>query len=231
MTIQGILFDKDGTLLDFNATWVPANRAAALVVARGDAALAAKLLLAGGQDEAAGVVASGSLLATANTLQLAAVWGELAPDHGLGDLVCVIDEVFQRESAVSAVAVPDLAAIVLRLNRRGLSLGIATSDSRSGVTATLKNFGVLAEFGFIAGYDSGFGSKPEPGMVLGFCQAAGLTPEEVMVVGDNPHDLEMGRRAGAGLCVGVLTGNSGPEQLSGLADHVVDSIADIEGLL
>ncbi len=231
MTIKGILFDKDGTLLDFNATWVPANRAAALIVARGDAALAAKLLRAGGQDEAAGVVASGSLLATAHTPQLAAVWGALAPDHGLGDLVRVIDEVFQRESAVSAVAVPDLAAIVLRLNRRGLSLGIATSDSHAGALATLQPFGVMGQFGFVAGYDSGFGSKPGPGMVLGFCETTGLAPAQIMVVGDNPHDLEMGRRAGAGLCVGVLTGNSGPEQLSGLADHVVDSIADIEGLL
>ncbi len=231
MTIKGILFDKDGTLLDFNATWVPANRAAALVVASGDEALAAKLLRAGGQDEAAGVVASGSLLATANTPQLAAAWGELAPDHGLGDLVRVIDEVFQREGAKSAVAVPDLAAILQRLRERDLALGIATSDSHAGTLATLEPFGVLGQFGFTAGYDSGFGSKPGPGMVLGFCQATGLTPEEVMVVGDNPHDLEMGRRAGVGLCVGVLTGNSGPEQLSGLADHVIDSIADIEGLL
>jgi phosphoglycolate phosphatase len=68
-------------------------------------------------------------------------------------------------------------------------------------------------------------------MVLGFCDAVGLEPGQVMVCGDNRHDLEMGRSAGAGMLVGVLTGTSSHEHLRGLADHVVDSIADIEALL
>lgn len=231
MTIRGILFDKDGTLLDFNATWVPINRAVAVVVARGDEALAAELLSAGGQDDAAEIVAPGSLLAAANTREISAAWAELAPNHGFDDLVAIMDDIFQREGAVSAVPVPGLASTVNRLKERGLTLGIATNDSREGAMATLQPFGVLEQFGFIAGYDSGFDAKPAPGMVLGFCEAAGLSPTEIMVVGDNRHDLEMGRRAGAGMCVGVLTGTSAPEHFTDLADHVVDSIADIEGLL
>ena len=231
MNIEGILFDKDGTLLDFNATWVPINRAVARVVAGGDEALAAELLRAGGQDDAAEVVAPGSLLAAANTREIAAAWAELAPDHGFADLVHIMDEIFQGEGAVNAKPVPGLARTVTRLKRRGLALGIATSDSREGAMATLAPFGVLEQFDFIAGYDSGFGPKPEAGMVLGFCNAVALEPREVMVAGDNRHDLEMGRSAGAGMLVGVLTGTSAVDHLSDLADHVVNSIADIEALL
>jgi phosphoglycolate phosphatase len=231
MTIKGILFDKDGTLLDFNATWVPVNRAVAQAVAGGDEALAAQLLSAGGQDDGAGMVAPGSLLAAANTRQIAAAWAKLAPGHGFADLVHVMDEIFQREGARSAVPVPGLARSVTRLKGRGLALGIATSDSREGVLATLGPFGILDHFDFIAGYDSGFGAKPDAGMVLGFCDAVGLEPGQVMVCGDNRHDLEMGLSAGAGMVVGVLTGTSAAAHLSGLADHVVDSIADIEALL
>jgi phosphoglycolate phosphatase len=231
MTIKGIVFDKDGTLLDFNATWVPVNRAVAKAVAGGDESLAAELLRAGGQDDAAGIVAPGSLLAAANTRQIAAAWTELAPDHGFADLVHIMDEIFQREGAQSAVPVPGLARTVTRLKERGLALGIATSDSREGARATLGPFGILNHFDFIAGYDSGFGVKPEAGMVLGFCHAAGLEPGQVMVCGDNRHDLEMGRSAGAGMLVGVLTGTSAADHLSGLADHVVDSIADIKALI
>jgi phosphoglycolate phosphatase len=48
------------------------------------------------------------------------------------------------------------------------------------------------------------------------------------MVGDNTHDLEMGRAAGAGLVVGVLTGSSKTPDLAPLADLV---LPDITGLL
>ncbi|MDH3792171.1 MAG: HAD hydrolase-like protein, partial [Rhodospirillales bacterium] len=65
----------------------------------------------------------------------------------------------------------------------------------------------------------------------GFCATTGLPAAQVAVVGDNLHDLEMGRAAGAGLVVGVLSGNGVCGELQALADHVLDSIAEIEALL
>jgi phosphoglycolate phosphatase len=68
-------------------------------------------------------------------------------------------------------------------------------------------------------------------MVHGFCAATGLTAAEVAVVGDNLHDLEMGRSAGAGLVVGVLTGTGEHADLSAHADYVLRSIVELEALL
>ena len=42
--VKGLLFDKDGTLLDYDKTWLPINRIVAATLSRGDAALAASLL-------------------------------------------------------------------------------------------------------------------------------------------------------------------------------------------
>jgi phosphoglycolate phosphatase len=84
---------------------------------------------------------------------------------------------------------------------------------------------------FIAGYDSGFGYKPEPGMFARFCTACGITPREVAMIGDNLHDMEMGRRGGAGWRIGVLTGTGTLQSLAGHSDLVIASIADLERAL
>ncbi len=75
MSIRGILFDKDGTLLDLNRTWVPVYRTAALAVSGGDQGLAAQLLDDGGLDDNAGYIAPDSLLASGTTDEIAARWG------------------------------------------------------------------------------------------------------------------------------------------------------------
>jgi len=58
-----------------------------------------------------------------------------------------------------------------------------------------------------------------------------LQPQGILVVDNNRYDPEVSRRASTGVLVGVLTGTSERKHLSDLADHVVDSIAELEGLV
>ena len=233
MAITGILFDKDGTLLDYAATWGPLNHRAALAVADGDQDLAMRLLAAAGHDPATGRVRSGSVLAAGTNAEIAALWHRtLAADRRTAaDLLAVIDQTFDSNSALTATPVTDLAALMGALKRRGLALGVATSDSEAGLHHTLGRMAILDLLDFAAGYDSGFGVKPEPGMVHGFMARTGLVAGDIMVVGDNPHDMAMGRAAGCGALVGVLTGTSTRDDLAGLADHVLADITELEGLL
>ncbi len=231
MTIAGILFDKDGTLLDYAATWVPLNRLAALAATEGDEALAARLLAVSGYDQESGRVLGGSLLAQASNREIATCWADLMPGRGVEELTALLERTFIERGQEMATPVAELAPLLMRFKDQGLSLGVATSDSEAGARATLAHFGVLELLDFLAGYDSGHGTKPEPGLVEGFCRATGLPAAAVAVVGDNLHDLDMGRAAGAGLLVGVLTGTSLHEDLAPHADHVLDSIVDLEALL
>ncbi len=231
MGFRGVLFDKDGTLLDYYATWMPVNWRVARLAADGDPALAERLLMAGGYDPRSGRIAPGSPLAAGNTREIAVLFAAHLPDRRLDDLIEQIDAVFVEAGHQGAVAVPGLAQTLMRLRARGLALGVATSDSEAGAYGSLAPFGILELMDFVCGYDSGHGEKPGPGPVEGFCRVAGLAAGEVVVVGDNCHDMEMALAAGAGLKVGVLTGTSERRDLAPHADHVLASIADLEALL
>ena len=232
MNYQGILFDKDGTLLDFNKTWLPVYRCAAREFAQGDSKLADQLLARHGFDISNQRVIGGSLLAAGNNDQIAVAWAkQIDQQQRVGQISERLDQIFCIEGAKHATAVAGLSETLRILKLSGLKLGVATADSYQGIINSLQAFDVLDEFDFLAGYDSGHGVKPGGGMVAAFCRQLQLEVIKVVVVGDNRHDMEMGRNANAGLCVGVLTGTSSREDLEDIADIVLDDISALPGLL
>ena len=216
--IKGILFDKDGTLLDYDESWLPVNRELARIAAKGDELLANRLLSACGMDPVTGHIVPDSLLAAGNTRQIAEGLVVAGSMVDVGELTIRLDDLFSSAAEFS-VPVTDLAGFFARLHRRGFKLGVASSDNERSIRQTAERFGFARYVDYIAGYDSGFGVKPEPGMVLGF------------MVGDNNHDLHMGLNAGTGLRIAVLTGTGSRETLAAAADHVLDDITAIETLL
>jgi phosphoglycolate phosphatase len=229
-TIAGILFDKDGTLLDYVKSWVPVNYEVATIAANGDAALARRLLLAGGMDPDTGHVTPDSLLAAGTAAEIAAGMVAAGAPYTVEALTEKFDGLFAN-SAAYAVPVTDLAAFFADLHAKGYRLGVASSDNERSIRETAKRFGFDTYLHYVAGYDSGFGVKPQPGMVHGFCAATGLQPHQVAVVGDNNHDLHMGRNAGAGLTVAVLTGTGSPQSLAAASDHCLNDITELEAVL
>ena len=230
MAIRGVLFDKDGTILDYWATWVPINRRAALWAAGGNERLAGELLRLGGHDPDTDRVTPGSPLAAGDFLDIAQAFAA-HPDVGAaGELVAGIERIFCEGGAAHSVLIAGARETLVELRRRGLRIGLATNDSAGGIEASLAKHDVLELFDFLAGCDSGFGAKPDPRMVAGFCAATDIGRGEVAVVGDAVHDLAMGRAAGVGLNVGVLSGTSGRGDLEALADRIVGDVTELMGL-
>jgi phosphoglycolate phosphatase len=226
MKYRGIVFDKDGTLLDFNRTWLPIYLYAAQEFSDGDTALAESLLTQHGFDRGKNRFIGGSLLAAGNNQQIANAWAaQIDKPDQVETISRQLHQIFHDQGAIQATPVKQLADTLRQLKQSGRKLGVATADSHQGIINTLQAFDVLHEFDFLAGYDSGHGVKPEAGMVLAFCEQMALAVESVVVVGDNRHDIEMGRNANAGLCVGVLTGTSTRSDLESIADVVIDDIS------
>ena len=231
--IRGVLFDKDGTLLDFHATWMPQYFRAAEVISRdaGRPELKNQLLEVGGYDPTTGRCDPARPLGAASNAEIARLW---ARECGLEDAAAVtarMEAVFAVEAVGSNVAVGDVAGLFDALLSRGLTLGLATMDSESLAHAAVAKLGVGEHLSFVCGYDSGFGVKPGTGMVMAFCERLSLDPSEVLLVGDTLHDLHMGRAAGVGMTVGVLTGTGTREFLAPHCDHVLDSVLELESVL
>jgi phosphoglycolate phosphatase len=234
-----VIFDKDGTLIHFDTMWGGwvtelARRLEAETRSLGrnrvSEPVTGRLFREMGFDPVSGrVLAHGKLAAT--------------PMARLRDLtVDMLREMgFVPEDAEAAVAaawhIPDpvtlarpftdLRALFGGLRERGLKVAIATTDDRAPTEATLAGLGAAALVEAMVCADDGLPVKPAPDMVFALCRAAGVAPAQCVVVGDSAADLQMGRAAGAGLVVGVLSGVSSAEVLRPYANGLIASVAEL----
>ena len=228
---KAILFDKDGTLVDFNGTWLTLYRKLALEVANGDISMADHLLEIGGFDFAAGRFIAGSELAAGTTDTIVRLWINEKSGAAFAFWKARLDRAFVEEGPEAAIAVPGLVETLTQLHGEGRKLAVVTNDLEQAAENTVVKFGVRRLFSAILGYDSVKNPKPAADPVHLACALFGIEPGEAIVVGDNLHDLEMARAAGAGAAIGVLTGTTGREELEKHADIVLASIADLPAWL
>ncbi len=225
--IMGLVFDKDGTLFDFQATWSRWSAALIDELAQGNAALAGILGRAIGFDPADRSYAPDSPVIAGTPDDIARCLLPHLPQMSLTALVTRMN--LGSAQADLSQAVP-LVPLFDALRARGLRIGLATNDAEAPARAHLEASGVAGHFDFVAGFDSGFGGKPEPGMLLAFSRAFGLAPAQVAMVGDSRHDLIAGRAAGM-VTLGVLTGLATAQDLLPLADAVLPDIGHLPGWL
>lgn len=229
-TIRGVLFDKDGTLFDFTATWAVVTERMLDALAP-DAASRTAMGRALGYDSATRTFTPGAPMVADTVDDCAALWAPFRPDLDPDQIAETAERIAAAAVAGGALvpAHPDLAGFLAALKAAGYRLGIATNDSEASARQQLAEAGVLSLFDFVAGADSGHGAKPGAGMLTAFAQEGGLDPAEVAMIGDSVHDMAMAREAG--LRVGVLTGPAGAAELEGAADVILDSIAALPALL
>lgn len=229
--IKGILFDKDGTLVDFNATWFGVADFMALDAAEGDRWKADRLLAVAGFDFATKRFKPDSIFASGTNLDVVELWFPRLSSEDQLNAVARFNEITTVQGAARAVLLPGVAEALAALHRSAYRLGVATNDSTSGCERTLAALAIAQLFDAAYGYDGVASPKPAPDTILAFSDLTGLRPSEIAMVGDNRHDLEMARAGACGLAIGVLSGTGTRESLAPIADVVLDSVAELPGFL
>ena len=229
--IKGILFDKDGTLVDFQKTWYGIADLMALHAAKGDRGKADRLMVKAGYDYGQHRFRADSVFAAGTNADIVALWYPRLGETRRREMTVYFDTVTAEQGALQSVPLPGSQDAVASLHRAGFRLGVATNDSTGGAEKALLALGIAQMFDAAYGYDAVANPKPAPDTVQAFSDLTGLKPSEIAVIGDNRHDLEMARAGGAGLAVGVLSGTGTRELLLPLADVVLESVVDLPAYL
>lgn len=132
-----------------------------------------------------------------------------------------------------AHAMPGAEEALVRLRTLGLRLCLCTGYARHTQNMILDSLGWMGLADLSLSPDDAGRGVPYPDMVLTALLALDLEDVRgVLVVGDTVEDMTAGRRAGAGLVVGVRTGRDDADALrAGGADHVVPDLAEVPELV
>jgi phosphoglycolate phosphatase len=229
--LQAIIFDKDGTLIDFNAMWGDwVIELARHLEAAAYITIAPQLFRAVGFDPVTGAVAPAGPLAVATMAEIRALADEVLRAAGLtpASAAAAIQAGWHIPDPVAlARPLADLPALFGALRARGMRIAIATTDDRAPTLATLQALGVAPLVDALACGDDGRPIKPTPDAILALCQELEISPMQAAMVGDTTADLRMGRAAGVGLTIGVLSGIGSAELLAPLADVLLPSVAEL----
>jgi len=232
---QAIIFDKDGTLIDFDAMWggwVVYLAGQLREVSGMD--VREPLCLAMGYDEANKKVLAHGMMAASPMPKLYQLTVEVMQAQGLSlkqaeqivkDGWCIPDPV------ISAKQFTDTRGLFYKLANLKLKIGIATSDDRAPTQAMIEAFDIEEFISTMVCADDGIPAKPAPDMVTTICQRMNIDPSRVIVIGDTTSDLKMAHAAGAGLGIGVLSGVSSAKDLIPYADVMIDSVDDLHAYI
>jgi phosphoglycolate phosphatase len=232
--IDLIVFDKDGTLVDFDLLWAGKLVHAVesvLAAAPGSPELRARLFATLGIHGDGKSVVPESPLAVSTLAKLGMAATVVLYQNGVSwheaerlsrDIFMPAIEVLPRPEDISPIG--DVNGLMKGLSRHGFRLAVFTSDDRNATMATLPMLGIADLVQTMVCGDDAIPGKPSGAGLLHLARHFGVRPEAILMVGDSMTDMTSAQDASVGWRVGVLSGTGRREGLAGIAHHVVDDI-------
>ncbi|WKX91879.1 hypothetical protein Q1695_010146 [Nippostrongylus brasiliensis] len=222
--VKLVIFDKDGTLVDFNRMWLPwATNTIRLLEKATGLPVGPAVYKTLGVDPVAGKVSMGALAektltgiradvsATLQTFGISAAEADAIVEHGV-----------RRHDG----------KLFRELRALGCKTALCTADSRAATEAQMHLLGIATLLDdVVCGNDPGIIPKPSPQCAIQICKRLGVPLNKAIMVGDTIADLKMGRVAGLRASVGVLTGVGTRDSLKEYTDYFLDNVSELPILI
>ena len=230
-----IIFDKDGTLVDFDKPWLAwcsrlqtqlANMTASAVNSDVNNLLIDMGVNLENEKIKLGAFAENSFVELQRDL--------IQTYHSSLERIINDQYIFPsiiescREDGDADCLLTDVPQLFSQLKDNGYSIAIATADTDDGVEMFLENAKADVDFVLCANTPD-FPPKPSKVSAEKLCQHFGVHPDDVVMVGDTPTDMQFGINGNFGLVVGVTTGIGEEADLKQAGAHVV--LGDLSQLL
>ena len=207
--IRAILFDKDGTLIEFERTW---HAIMTLIFQRMEEDHEMRPEEVARLKRLSGYMPEGfeteSMIQCLPTSEIIETWAnEVTADearkpayrgyfHRLFDDASVDDR-------VEVIPLPEVEPTLAYLHNAGYRLGIATADTEKSLRHSLKRANLERYFCFFGSDNGLYRPKPDPQMANAFMNEARVAPDELLIVGDSDADRRFAANAKAKF-VGIL---------------------------
>jgi len=239
--IKLVLFDKDGTLIDIHHYWASMIRIRAALISQRlfpeaeRAGIVDALVNAMGVDLKTGRMKPNGPVGIKPRPYIVNVAADVVRNNGcefsneeMESVFVEVDEQTSKDMLPLLKLLPGVEDLLTQLKECGIAAAIVSTDITSRARKAITALELDHFFTVILGGDSVAHTKPSPDLVELALQDLQYSVSDVAVVGDHPVDIEMGKNAGVGVNIGVLTGIAASEAFTELECNVISDLRAIE---
>ena len=235
--IDGVLFDKDGTLIDSHLYWgrIIERRAAAIIDHfKLEEGVAGELCRAMGFDRCVRkLVPEGPIALVTREEVITILDGFLAAKGVVGsssvlaDLFAREHEAFLGELFEYIQILPGVRRVLEDLKAQGIRTAVVTTDTVKNAHETLSYLHIDHLFDGVVGKESTIEAKITGIPARAALKMLGIPPERVICIGDAPVDMIMAEKSGLKAGIGLETGQIKLEDLQNYSPYTAASMQDL----
>ncbi len=235
--VEGIIFDKDGTITDSNVYWSEIIKRRAKKISN-DFNLEKdnhhELIREMGLDLLTNKLLPEGPIAIKSRKEVIIKILNYLENHNIKvkieDLDIIfkqIHEDFSKEAKKYILPIHSAYKLIKVLKQFKVKLFLITSDTKFNAEETIKVMNIPNHFDFVIGGDSGFGDKRFGEGIKHICNQFNLSSEKLISIGDAPVDHEMAVNANLKASILVESGQIKRNKLCKYSKYCVSNLSEI----